>query len=157
MDRIPSFSIDHNNLIPGIYISRIDNVRGEKIVTYDIRFTRPNREVVMDTGTMHALEHLIATYIRNDDSFKDSIIYFGPMGCRTGFYLIIAGEIKSFDLRLLLYKSMNFVLGFQGQIPGASPDECGNYSDMNLDGAKKYAEKFLYEVILPFNNKNLIY
>ena len=157
MDRIPSFSIDHNKLIPGIYISRIDNINGKNIYTYDVRFIRPNREQVMDTGTVHALEHLIATYIRNDDFFKDRIVYFGPMGCRTGFYLIISGESSYVDLRQLLLDALNYVIHFTGKIPGASPIECGNYTDMNLNGAKKYSEKFLNEVIIPFQNKDFSY
>jgi S-ribosylhomocysteine lyase len=157
MEKIPSFTIDHNKLIPGVYVSRTDAVGGDTVTTFDLRFTRPNREPVMNTGTAHAIEHLAATFMRNDVEMKDRIVYFGPMGCRTGFYLLIKGPIEPKDIYRLLKESMKFICDFEGEIPGAAPKDCGNYSDMDLIGAKAYAKKFLNEVIADFGPHNTVY
>ena len=141
MEKITSFKLDHLTLLPGLYISRIDNMDGFKFTTYDLRFTRPNFEPVMGTAIVHTIEHLAATYFRN--YYKDLTMYFGPMGCRTGFYLILKGD-KSVDEILPYVKDcMNFIINFNGEIPGASPKECGNYLDMNLNMAKYYAKRYL--------------
>ena len=141
MEKITSFKLDQLTLLPGLYISRIDNMDGFKFTTYDLRFTRPNFEPVMGTAIVHTIEHLAATYFRN--YYKDLTMYFGPMGCRTGFYLILKGD-KSVDEILPYVKDcMNFIINFSGEIPGASPKECGNYLDMNLNMAKYYAKRYL--------------
>ena len=157
MEKIPSFTIDHNKLIPGVYVSRTDSVGGDTVTTFDLRFTKPNREPVMNTGTAHAIEHLAATFMRNDAEMKDLIVYFGPMGCRTGFYLLMKGNLTPKDLYRLLKETMEFICEFEGEIPGADPKDCGNYSDMDLDGAKAYAKKFLDEVISDFGTHNTVY
>ena len=165
MRKIKSFQVDHMTLLPGIYVSRVDKVSpldahqkigkeivahskfAEKelypIVTYDIRMTRPNFEPVMSTGEIHAIEHLGATYLRNREDLKYRVIYWGPMGCRTGFYLIMTGNIPTETIKEIMIDLFGFVADFEGQIPGASPSECGNYSDMDLPAAKKRAEKYL--------------
>ena len=157
MEKIPSFTIDHNKLLPGVYVSRTDTVGGDTVTTFDLRFTRPNREPVMNTGTAHAIEHLAATFMRNDPEMKDKIVYFGPMGCRTGFYLLMKGALLPKDLYRLLKDTAEFICAFEGEIPGAAPKDCGNYSDMDLEGAKTYAKKFLDEVISDFGDHNTVY
>ncbi len=157
MEKIPSFTIDHNKLIPGVYVSRTDSVGGDIVTTFDLRFTKPNREPVMNTGTAHAVEHLAATFMRNDNEMKDLIVYFGPMGCRTGFYLLMKGNLTPKDIYRLLKETMEFICKFEGAIPGAAPKDCGNYSDMDLEGAKAYAKKFLDEVISDFGAHNTVY
>ncbi len=141
MERIKSFTVDHLKLMPGIYVSREDNMNGFFFTTYDLRFTRPNFEPVMNTAEIHTLEHLLATYFRNNH--KDKIMYFGPMGCRTGFYLIYFGKQNIEDTKKDVIESMKWVMDFEGDIPGASAVECGNYLDQNLDMAKYYAKKYL--------------
>jgi len=157
MEKIPSFTIDHNKLVPGVYISRTDAIGNDTVTTFDLRFTRPNREPVMNTGTAHAIEHLAATFMRNDAEMKDKIVYFGPMGCRTGFYLLMKGALQPTDLYRLLKDTAKFICDFEGDIPGAAPKDCGNYSDMDLEGAKHYAQKFIDEVISDFGNHNTVY
>ena len=157
MDKIPSFTIDHDKLVPGVYVSRTDAVGGDTVTTFDLRFTKPNREPVMNTGTAHAIEHLAATFMRNDAEMKNSIVYFGPMGCRTGFYLLTKGALEPKDLYRLLKETCEFICAFEGEIPGAAPRDCGNYSDMDLEGAKAYARKFLDEVIADFGEHNTVY
>ena len=144
MKTIPSFQIDHNILKKGIYISRID----DDITTYDIRMRKPNREPVMTNAAMHTIEHLFATYVRNTE-FGDNIIYFGPMGCRTGFYVIFAGDLKSEDIIGVLREAADYVLNYDDNtpIPGYSPRDCGNYLDNNLKLAKIYMKKFKEEVL----------
>jgi len=157
MEKIASFQINHNLLERGIYVSRKDYLKGEVVITtFDLRFTKPNKEEVMSTGAVHAIEHLGATFLRNDFLFKDKIIYFGPMGCRTGFYLLLYGNLNSFDIRDLLKKMLNYILEAK-EIPGASPKDCGNYTDMNLREAKKYSLNFLEDVINNLNETNTIY
>ncbi|MBL4931793.1 S-ribosylhomocysteine lyase [Clostridium paridis] len=157
MEKIASFTINHLELYPGIYVSRKDRVGRSIITTFDIRMTRPNFEPVMNTAEMHAIEHLAATYLRNHDTFGTKIIYFGPMGCRTGFYLLLKGDYISKDIVKLLTGLYKFIADFEGEIPGASAKDCGNYLDMNLPMAKYLAEKFLNDVLLNNNETNLNY
>ncbi len=141
MDLIPSFSVDHTKIIPGIFTSRVDVVAGEKVTTYDIRVTRPNAEPAVDVAAMHSLEHLIATYLRNDPDWKDEVIYWGPMGCLTGFYLILKGNRAPREIFDLLLRSFESVKDAE-DVPGASPVNCGNYLMHNLPMAKWYAARF---------------
>lgn len=143
MKKIASFTVDHLRLLPGVYVSRRDHVNEEVITTFDLRFTRPNEEPVLDTAPIHAIEHLAATYLRNHALWGEKIIYFGPMGCRTGFYLILKGELEPEDILELLKGMLEFIIGFTGDIPGASARDCGNYLDMNLPMAKYHAQKYL--------------
>ena len=147
MEKITSFTIDHLRLQTGLYVSRVDCAGQEKITTFDIRMTRPNTEPVMDTAAVHAIEHLGATWLRNDPQWKDRVLYFGPMGCRTGFYLLLAGEYKSADILPLVDGMFRFIAAFEGEIPGASAKDCGNYLDMNLPMARYHAEKYIREVL----------
>lgn len=143
MEKIKSFTVNHLTLLPGIYESRRDVVGISEVITYDLRITQPNAEPVMGTGEVHTIEHLAATYLRNDSTFKDRIIYFGPMGCRTGFYLITNGELDHSDLYHLIKNTFEFISTFVGEIPGASAQDCGNYHDNNLPSARYYALKYL--------------
>ena len=147
MEKITSFTIDHIRLQTGLYVSRVDCAGQEKITTFDIRMTRPNAEPVMDTAAVHAIEHLGATYLRNDPQWKDRVLYFGPMGCRTGFYLLLAGSYESRDILPLMDGMFRFIAAFEGEIPGASAKDCGNYLDMNLPMARYHAEKYIREVL----------
>ncbi len=147
MEKIASFTIDHLRLKTGLYVSRVDTVGGLPVTTYDIRMTRPNFEPPMDTAGVHAIEHIGATFLRNAPDWKDKIIYFGPMGCRTGFYLVMNGAYQPRDLIELMRNMFTFILGFEGDIPGASAKDCGNYLDMNLNLAKIYARKYYTEVL----------
>ena len=143
MDKIPSFTVNHLTLLPGVYVSRKDTIGREVLTTFDIRMTAPNREPVMSTGVCHTIEHLIATYLRNDPEWASKDIYWGPMGCRTGFYLILAGDLEPMDIQDILIRSYRFAAEFEGDIPGAHPRDCGNYSDMDLSGAKEACARFL--------------
>ncbi len=147
MEKIPSFTVNHEKLLTGIYVSRKDRVGDEIVTTFDLRFTRPNLEPVMDTAAVHAIEHLGATYLRNDPVWKDRTIYFGPMGCRTGFYVIFKGDLSSEDIVDIISRMTDFIIDFEGEIPGASPRDCGNYLDMNLSMAAYYARKYKREVL----------
>ena len=147
MEKITSFTIDHIRLQTGLYVSRVDCAGQEKITTFDIRMTRPNLEPVMDTAAVHAIEHLGATWLRNDPQWKDRVLYFGPMGCRTGFYLLLAGEYASSDVLPLVDGMFRFIAAYEGEIPGASAKDCGNYLDMNLPMARYHAEKYIREVL----------
>ena len=129
MKKIESFTIDHLKLLPGIYVSRKDKIDNVTLTTFDIRVTRPNVEPVMENGAIHTIEHLVATFLRSHELWQDKVIYFGPMGCRTGFYLILAGDLKSDDIFELMKETFDFVLTFEGEIPGATDIECGNYQD----------------------------
>jgi len=157
MEKITSFTIDHIKLLPGLYQSRKDPIGNEIITTFDIRMTKPNEEPVMNTAEMHAIEHLAATFLRNHVSYGSKIIYFGPMGCRTGFYLLLAGDYSSMDIVPLITEMFEFIRDFQGDIPGASAKDCGNYLDMNLPMARYLAEKYLNDVLLAITDKHLIY
>ena len=145
MEKIASFQVNHLNLFPGLYLSRSDRKDGCAVSTFDLRITAPNREPVMDTPAIHTIEHLGATFLRNSGR-KDEIVYFGPMGCRTGFYLIVFGEQSAEDVFPLVKEMCEFILGFEGEIPGARPEECGNWSEQNLNMAKFYAKKYLQEL-----------
>ncbi len=149
MERIKSFTIDHNKLLPGVYVSREDSAVPDgapcecTVTTYDIRITRPNFEPVMNTGEVHTIEHIGATWLRNNEKIKSRVIYWGPMGCRTGFYLILSGQMPVEDVTSLMKELFLFVADFEGAIPGATPEECGNYSDMDLPKAKKRAKRYV--------------
>lgn len=157
MEKIPSFTINHNLLEPGIYVSRRDvTPSGDVITTFDIRMTRPNREAALDPRALHAMEHLAATFLRNHPEWKDRIIYWGPMGCCTGNYLLIQGDLESRDILPLIQEAMQFVADFEGEVPGATPRDCGNYSYMDLPGAKKAARKYL-EQLSDASDRNFSY
>lgn len=157
MEKIASFTIDHNKLQPGIYVSRKDTVGSEVITTFDLRMTSPNEEPVMNTAEIHTIEHLAATFLRNHPVYKEKTIYFGPMGCRTGFYLLLAGDLSSQEIVPLMTEMYEFIRDFQGEVPGASPKDCGNYLDMNLSMAKYLADKFLNNVLYHITEERLIY
>ncbi len=148
MEKIASFRVDHTRLLPGLYVSRRDGGEERSVTTFDLRFTRPNLEPVMDTPAVHTLEHLGATYLRSGPE-KDRIIYFGPMGCRTGFYLVMFGRLEAEDALPLVRDMLRFILDFSGPVPGASPEECGNYQDQNPDMAKYYARRYLAALETP--------
>lgn len=153
MKRIASFTVDHLNLLPGLYVSRKDKRRDTVITTFDMRMTAPNREPVMDIPALHTIEHLGATFLRNSE-YKDDIVYFGPMGCRTGCYLLMFGDLRSEDVYDLAVKLCDFIISFEGDIPGAAPEQCGNYSEQNLNMAKYYISKYKKELT---ENKSFTY
>ena len=157
MEKITSFTIDHIKLEPGIYVSRKDHVGEEIITTFDLRMTSPNDEPVMNTAEVHTIEHLAATFLRNDKEYGDKTIYFGPMGCRTGFYLLLAGDYQSWDIVELITKLYEFIRDFEGEVPGASAKDCGNYLDMNLGMAKYLAKRYLTQTLYDFDEKHLVY
>ena len=142
MEKIDSFKIDHIKLKPGVYISRKDRVGNETVTTFDLRVTSPNEEPVMNTADIHTIEHLAATYLRNAPQWKSKVLYFGPMGCRTGFYLLLAGDYSSKDVLPLLRDCFLFIADFTGDVPGASAQDCGNYLDMNLPMANHWGRKY---------------
>ena len=157
METIKSFTVDHKRLLPGVYVSRKDSTGHDVVTTFDIRMTRPNFEPVMNTAEIHTLEHLGATFLRNHEEWGDKIIYFGPMGCRTGFYLLLAGDYESEDIISLLREMFEFVCHFEGELPGAAPEACGNYLDQNLPMAKYLAEKYLEHVLTGITPDRLKY
>ena len=157
MQKITSFTIDHIKLVPGVYVSRKDPIGNEMITTFDLRMTSPNDEPVMNTAEMHAIEHLAATYLRNHKEFGPKIIYFGPMGCRTGFYLLLAGDYDSKDIVGLMIELFEFIANFHNEVPGASAKDCGNYLDMNLPMARYLAKKYLNEVLYSISEEQLVY
>lgn len=157
MEKIASFTIDHIRLQPGIYVSRKDAVGRETITTFDLRITSPNEEPVMNTAEIHTIEHLAATFLRSHPDFKEKTIYFGPMGCRTGFYLLLAGDYTSGDIVPLMTQMFEFIRDFRDQVPGASPMDCGNYLDMNLPMANYLAAKYLDNVLYGIDDSRLIY
>ena len=157
MKKITSFTIDHIKLVPGVYVSRKDPVGNEIITTFDLRMTSPNDEPVMNTAEMHAIEHLAATFLRNHKEYGPKIIYFGPMGCRTGFYLLLAGDYQSKDIIPLMIKLFQFIANFDDEVPGASAKDCGNYLDMNLPMARYLAQKYLNDVLLNITEQQLYY
>ena len=142
MEKITSFTIDHLRLQPGLYVSRKDAVGAEIVTTFDLRLTSPNEEPVMNTAEVHTIEHLAATYLRNEPLWKDKVLYFGPMGCRTGFYLLLAGDLSSRDVLPLVTDCFRFIRDYRGVVPGASPRDCGNYLDMNLPMANHWGKKY---------------
>lgn len=157
METIASFSVDHMRLLPGVYVSRKDSTGQDVVTTFDIRMTRPNFEPVMNTAEMHTIEHLGATFLRNHEEWGDKVIYFGPMGCRTGFYLLLAGDYESEDIVPLLREMYDFIRLYEGEIPGAAPEACGNYLDQNLPMAKYLAERFLDNVLTGITPDRLKY
>ena len=157
MKPIASFTINHLTLLPGIYVSRKDNVGEETITTFDIRMTRPNFEPVMNTAELHTIEHLAATFLRNHKEYGSKVVYFGPMGCRTGCYLLLAGDYESKDIIPLMKELFTYIRDFQGEVPGAAAIACGNYLDMNLPMANYLANKFLCEVLENISEERLIY
>ena len=142
MKKITSFTIDHIKLQPGLYVSRKDKVGAETVTTFDLRLTKPNDEPVMNTAEVHTIEHLAATYLRNEPTWKDKVLYFGPMGCRTGFYLLLTGDYTSKDVVPLVLDCFRFIRDYRGEVPGASPKDCGNYLDMNLSMANYWCRKY---------------
>ena len=157
MKPIASFTINHLTLLPGIYVSRKDHIGTETLTTFDLRMTSPNEEPVMNTAEMHTIEHLAATFLRNHADWKERVIYFGPMGCRTGFYLILAGDLESRDIVPLMQEMYQFIANFEGEVPGASAKDCGNYLDMNLPMAKFLARKYLTEILDNIPENRLTY
>lgn len=157
MNKIPSFTINHERLLRGIYVSRKDEVGGEVVTTFDIRMKEPNREPVMHPGALHTIEHLAATFLRNDAEWKDRVIYWGPMGCLTGNYLLLRGDLQSGDIVDLMRRAFKFVAEYEGEIPGAAPRDCGNYLLHDLPMAKWEARKFLTEVLNNMKPENLSY
>lgn len=157
MKKIASFTINHLKLKPGIYVSRKDTVGDSVVTTFDLRITRPNFEPVLNTAEIHAIEHLGATYLRNDEIYSSKTVYFGPMGCRTGFYLLLAGDYESKDIVKLVTDMFKFIADYEGDIPGASAKDCGNYLDMNLPMAKFVAKKYLSEALLNISEDRLVY
>ena len=157
MKPIASFTIDHMQLLPGVYVSRKDTIGDTTITTFDLRMTRPNYEPVMNTAEMHAIEHLAATFLRNHATFGDKIVYFGPMGCRTGFYLILSGDYESADIVPLLVELFTFIKEFTDEVPGATKEGCGNYLDMNLPMANYLAKKYLDDVLLGITAQRMQY
>ena len=157
MEKIASFTIDHTKLLPGVYVSRKDNVNGNVITTFDKIMTRPNYEPVMNTAEVHTIEHLAATFLRNHETYGGKVIYFGPMGCRTGFYLILSGDYESKDIIPLMNELYTFMSEFYDDVPGASARDCGNYLDMNLPMARYLSKKFLDEVLFDISDERLVY
>jgi len=157
MEKITSFTINHLLLQPGVYVSRKDPVGGTIVTTFDLRMTIPNEEPVMNTAEVHAIEHLGATFLRNHKEWSPKVLYFGPMGCRTGFYLLLSGDYESKDIVPLMIEMWEFIRDYEGEIPGASPRDCGNYLDMNLPMAKYLAKKYLDEVLYHITADRLVY
>ena len=157
MEKITSFTIDHIKLVPGLYVSRKDMAGETPVTTFDIRMTNPNEEPVMNTAEVHTIEHLAATFLRNHPDYKDHVLYFGPMGCRTGFYLLLTGDYESRDILPLMREMFAFIADFEGDVPGACAKDCGNYLDMNLPMAKYLASKFFREVLTDITEERLHY
>ena len=157
MEKIASFTIDHNRLLRGIYVSRKDDVGGDVVTTFDIRMKEPNREPTLHPGALHTIEHLAATYLRNDAEWKDRIVYWGPMGCLTGNYLLMRGDLQSRDIVELMQRTFRFVADFEGEIPGAAAKDCGNYLLHDLPMARLEARRYLEEVLVNIREENLVY
>ena len=157
MEKITSFTIDHIKLQPGVYVSRKDKAGDATITTFDLRMTSPNEEPVMNTAEMHTLEHLGATFLRNHKEFGEKVLYFGPMGCRTGFYLLLAGDYESKEIVPLLQEMYSWMSTFNEEVPGASAKDCGNYLDMNLPMARYIAKRYLEEVLTAISEDRLVY
>lgn len=156
MEKITSFTVDHIRLKPGLYISRKDKVGSETVTTFDLRVTSPNDEPVMNTAEVHTIEHLAATYLRNDAQWQDKILYFGPMGCRTGFYLLLAGDYSTRDVLPLVTECFRFIADYTGEVPGASAADCGNFLDINLSMAKYWGRRYA-ELLENINDTQLVY
>ena len=156
MKKIPSFTINHEELLPGIYVSRKDSVGNDTITTFDIRMKAPNREPALHPGALHTIEHLAATYLRNDEEWKDRIVYWGPMGCLTGNYLLVRGDFESKDIVELMKRTFLFVADFEGDIPGAAPKDCGNWLLHDLPMARWEAKRYL-NTLCNIKEENLVY
>ncbi|MBR6223278.1 MAG: S-ribosylhomocysteine lyase [Lachnospiraceae bacterium] len=156
MEKIASFTVDHMKLLPGLYVSRKDKVGSEIVTTFDLRMTRPNFEPVMNTAEIHCIEHLGATFLRNHPIWSEKTVYFGPMGCRTGFYVIFAGDLSSEDVLPIITELFSFVAEFEGDVPGQDPVECGNYLDINLPMARYQGQRYL-EVLKNITSDRLSY
>ncbi len=157
MNKIPSFTINHEKLLRGIYVSRKDEVGGEVVTTFDIRMKEPNREPALHPGALHTIEHLAATYLRNDAQWRDRVIYWGPMGCLTGNYLLLRGDLQPQDIVELMQRTFRFVAQYEGVVPGAAARDCGNYLLHDLPMARLEARRYLDEVLLRMNSENMIY
>ena len=157
MEKIASFTIDHLKLVPGVYVSRKDTIGKEVITTFDLRMTSPNDEPVMNTAEVHTIEHMAATFLSNHPVYGDKTIYFGPMGCRTGFYLLLAGDLTSKEIVPLMIEMFEFIRDFKDEVPGASPKDCGNYLDMNLPMANYLAKRYLDNVLYNIDDSRLVY
>ena len=157
MEKIASFTVNHQTLEPGLYVSRKDRMGAETVTTFDLRMTAPNREPVMNTAEIHTIEHLGATYLRNDPDWKDRTVYFGPMGCRTGFYLLLAGDLEPRDVEELVQAMFRFIRDYEGPVPGAAARDCGNYLDMNLPMAKLLAGRYLEKTLLRLDEAHICY
>ena len=157
MEKITSFTIDHLALLPGVYVSRKDMAGTMPVTTFDLRMTRPNFEPVMNTAEVHTIEHLGATFLRNHPQFASKVLYFGPMGCRTGFYLLLAGDYSSGDILPLMKEMFTFIRDFEGEVPGAAAKDCGNYLDMNLPMTRYLADRYLKEVLGQITEERLVY
>lgn len=157
MEKITSFTIDHLKLVPGLYVSRKDFAGEQVITTFDIRMTNPNEEPVMNTAEVHTIEHLGATFLRNHRDYASKTLYFGPMGCRTGFYLLLVCDYESKDIVPLMKEMFAFIADFNGDVPGAAAKDCGNYLDMNLPMANYMAKRYLTEVLENITEKQLVY
>jgi S-ribosylhomocysteine lyase len=157
MEKIASFTIDHLRMVRGIFLSRVDEVGNDYVSTFDIRMKEPNREPVLDVPTLHAMEHLAATFLRNDPEWAGKTIYFGPMGCRTGNYVLFKGKLESKEIVDIMKKMFQFIAQFEGEIPGASAKDCGNYLSMDLPMARIESKKYLDEVLEKITDENLNY
>ncbi len=157
MKKIESFQVNHLNLKRGLYVSRRDVVRDQYLTTFDIRMKEPNNAPVMNTAEIHTIEHLAATFLRNHNIYDEKTVYFGPMGCRTGFYVIFKGDLKSVDIVSIMREMFEFIANYEGEVPGADARSCGNYLDMNLPMAKYEAKLFLNEILLNIKEENLYY
>lgn len=157
MDKIPSFTINHNLLLRGIYVSRKDTIGGDTVTTFDIRMKEPNREPALHPGALHTIEHLAATYLRNAPEWKDNIVYWGPMGCLTGNYLLMKGDLQPSDIVELMKRTFRFVAEFEGEVPGAAPKDCGNYLLHDLPMARLEARRYLEEVLERITDDNMVY
>lgn len=157
MKPIASFTINHETLLPGVYVSRKDSWNGQTVTTFDIRMTAPNREPVMNTAEVHTIEHLAATFLRNHPVYGSRVLYFGPMGCRTGFYLLLTGDVSSEDIVPLMKELFTFMANYEGEVPGADARSCGNYLDMNLPMARLLSRRYLNEVLENISGERLVY
>ncbi len=157
MEKIASFTVDHLRLLPGVYLSRKDQVGDGVVTTFDLRMTRPNQEPVMNTAEVHTIEHLGATFLRNHREYGSRVVYFGPMGCRTGFYLLLAGDWTAPQIIPLMVELFTFIRDYRGEVPGASPKDCGNYLDMNLGMANYLARRYLEEVLFCITPERMTY
>lgn len=157
MEKIASFTVDHLLLEPGVYVSRVDSWQGIDVTTLDLRMVAPNREPPMDTAAVHAIEHLGASFLRNDASWKERIVYFGPMGCRTGFYLLLFGLVKPGEVLPLIVRLFELIASFEGEVPGARPKECGNWHDSDLAQARWWAKRYLKNTLRGIDDAHLSY